>query len=162
MKVIFLDVDGVLNNHSSFNKTYDPYEEFDIESLEVLADIVDATGAKIVLSSSWRYYFHNYPLDEEHRAALEKRLDEVGLKVYDITPVHCEKCKSRADEIQVWLDFNKDVYLLIESFVVIDDDDDDLSRFGEKFIHTSFWGDGLNSDLAQKAIDVLMRGDCCK
>ncbi len=57
-KVIFLDVDGVLNDESmeSFNK------KIYVEEVRVkrLRDIVEATQADIVMSSSWRHYFRLY------------------------------------------------------------------------------------------------------
>ena len=57
-KVIFLDIDGVLNDEStkSFKK------KIFVEEIRVkrLKDIVQATQAKIVMSSSWRHYFKLY------------------------------------------------------------------------------------------------------
>ena len=56
MKVIFLDVDGVLNSQQLFEKSEDAQLiSVDEENIKNLKKIVDATGAKIVLSSSWRY-----------------------------------------------------------------------------------------------------------
>ena len=59
-KIIFLDVDGVLNNGSWAMEMYDKgirtYRD-DIlyePALERLKRIVDATNAYIVVSSSWR------------------------------------------------------------------------------------------------------------
>ena len=56
MKVIFLDVDGVLNSQQLFEKCEDDQLiSVDEDNIKNLKTIVDATGAKIVLSSSWRY-----------------------------------------------------------------------------------------------------------
>lgn len=51
-KIIFLDIDGVLNNAKS-----DISDLFVIETdlLQILKKIVDSTDASIVLSSTWRY-----------------------------------------------------------------------------------------------------------
>lgn len=46
IKVIFLDFDGVIN--------IPPYQIFDKDCLDNLRKIISATGAKIVVSSSWR------------------------------------------------------------------------------------------------------------
>ena len=68
MKIIFLDIDGVLNseNHGiemykqmkahelDENTYYHTWDLPDEDTLLPLKKIVDATGAKIVLSSSWR------------------------------------------------------------------------------------------------------------
>ena len=54
MKVIFLDVDGVLNSQQLFEKCEDDQLiSVDEDNIKNLKTIVDATGAKIVLSSSW-------------------------------------------------------------------------------------------------------------
>lgn len=61
-KVIFLDIDGVMNNlgtrtdhHRGFPSWLDPV------NVAVLNDIVRATGAVVVISSSWR---HGIPFHE--------------------------------------------------------------------------------------------------
>lgn len=59
MKVIFLDIDGVLNSDTYMEKQLDNSSvgiesEIDPATLILLKKAVDTTGAKIVLSSSWR------------------------------------------------------------------------------------------------------------
>ena len=62
MKVIFLDIDGVLNTERKALQAYEgkceSHDEFgrmfDEESLCWLNKIIDETGAEIVISSSWR------------------------------------------------------------------------------------------------------------
>ena len=49
-KIVFLDVDGVL--HSIFARTES--QLFRSDCLKRLKKIIEQTGAKIVLSSSWR------------------------------------------------------------------------------------------------------------
>ena len=61
MKVIFLDVDGVLNSQQLFEKCEDDQLiSVDEDNIKNLKTIVDATGAKIVLSSSWRYVWADH------------------------------------------------------------------------------------------------------
>lgn len=60
MKVIFWDIDGVLNSDEYFDKIKDLniqgiQSEVDIEKIKLLKKAIDETGAKVVLSSSWRY-----------------------------------------------------------------------------------------------------------
>ena len=64
MKVVFLDVDGVLNTAKTFERVYNSFKnsgkrELEIDSfrLEYLKKITDETDAKIVLSSTWRRFF---------------------------------------------------------------------------------------------------------
>ena len=61
MKVIFLDIDGVMNCQEEMlamlEKTPKDRDRVDLPSpakCKLLKQIVDATGAEIVLSSSWR------------------------------------------------------------------------------------------------------------
>ena len=59
MKVIFLDIDGVLNSDEYIHKARKLgfkgiEEEIDIEKVELLKKAVEQTGARVVLSSSWR------------------------------------------------------------------------------------------------------------
>ena len=55
MKVLFLDIDGVVCLHK--DKDWDNEEEiFDAACCRKLQEIVSATGCKLVLSSSWRLF----------------------------------------------------------------------------------------------------------
>jgi hypothetical protein len=54
MKVIFLDIDGVLNCKKTPNPRKFPYV-VDRKLLRRLKRLLDRTGAKAVLSSTWRY-----------------------------------------------------------------------------------------------------------
>ena len=51
MKVIFLDIDGVLNTNSD--------REISNDKLKLLSGLVFKTGAEVVLSSSWRNWWNN-------------------------------------------------------------------------------------------------------
>lgn len=109
MKVIFLDIDGVLNHQSHYEwlmttdeptllqRTY-PYTEFNPKSCQLLKDIIDETDAQIVVSSSWR-------LDGEAR--LNSLFKRFGLpKIYSITP--CLNT-ARGIEIGAWLSAHPEV-----------------------------------------------------
>ena len=47
MKIIFLDIDGVLN-------TYNSMDRFCPKAVSCLNEFVQESGAKVVISSSWR------------------------------------------------------------------------------------------------------------
>ena len=55
IKVIFLDVDGVLNSDRTVRKTQGGYTFVDNRQMKNLKHIINMTGAKVVLSSDWRY-----------------------------------------------------------------------------------------------------------
>ena len=57
MKVIFLDIDGVLNSRAYDRKrNWNEQSDIDETRLTLVKEIVDATEAKIVLSSTWRQH----------------------------------------------------------------------------------------------------------
>jgi hypothetical protein len=67
-KLLFLDIDGVLN-YSSYFKA-DEFKEnkkklYDSKKLDLLKEIVDKTNCTIVMSSSWRtFYFKRKNIDK--------------------------------------------------------------------------------------------------
>lgn len=66
--VLFLDVDGVLHPaHCRF-----PRQQFKASCLQHLREVLEATGAEIVLSTAWR-------LDADARQQLAEKLTEHGL-----------------------------------------------------------------------------------
>ena len=83
MKVIFLDIDGVLNplfnirrQHRLKRRTSSYYITLDKYCLNNLKRIVETTGAKIVVSSSWRIGgYEKSPAIKN----LKKQLNEIGL-----------------------------------------------------------------------------------
>jgi HAD domain in Swiss Army Knife RNA repair proteins len=54
MKIIFLDIDGVLNCKGTPNPRKFPYI-VDPKLLNRLQRLLERTGAEVVLSSTWRY-----------------------------------------------------------------------------------------------------------
>ena len=61
MKVIFLDFDGVLNSDTYYEEHNWSAPFIDESRLVLLKRIVDATDAKIVLSTSWKMYWEKDP-----------------------------------------------------------------------------------------------------
>ena len=64
MKIIFLDFDGILNHEAFYKERYEkrndgnviehPYNQIDPKCVANLNNLCEATGAKIVISSTWR------------------------------------------------------------------------------------------------------------
>lgn len=113
MKVVFLDVDGVLNYEGA------PCEPLNggflgvcQERLWILKDIIEVTGAVIVVSSTWRLF-------PKSRKQLKMRLATVGLEVHDWTVLlNCGKAE-RHQEIRHWLEGKG-----VTAFSILDDDDE--------------------------------------
>jgi len=144
MKVLFLDVDGVLNKANTKEKTTTGYNFVEDVFVRRLKDIVDQTGCKIVLSSDWRYDAHtesNPELDE-----LESRLAEYGLVLYDFTPIINNH---RGREIQSWLD----THVGVSSFVILDDRGD-MEPNAERLVRTLF-SCGLTDENKREVVKML-------
>jgi len=108
-KLIFLDIDGVLNSHRSaialggYPYPHKEYHKFDIVALGLIRKICKDSGAKIVLSSGWRFMI------EPREIAMELKLP-----IIDKTP-HVYGV-SRGEEIMYWLRSHS-----ARKYVIIDD-----------------------------------------
>ena len=168
-KVIFLDIDGVLNS----NRTL--YEDISLEDdlISNLKELVDKTGAKIILSSSWR-------LSTEAIATLMDKLDKFGLVIsgmtydgvdldwlekyeFDITEKYLDTkfdfdenkqikiTHDRGAEIFKWLHDHDDC-----AYVILDDEIEDIKPyFSESVIVKTSYKTGLTKEDIKKAIQIL-------
>jgi alpha-amylase/alpha-mannosidase (GH57 family) len=117
MKIIFLDVDGVLNTPKTIKKF--GFDFIDNILVALVARIVRETEAKIVLSSTWR-------VQEKDKNIVIQALSQHGLELFDCTPV-IERSGGwteggwvrRNEEIQAWLNNNQ-----AQKFAILDDFDD--------------------------------------
>lgn len=147
MKIIFLDIDGVLNvigtGHDEFGQTFHKHFE------DNLREIIDATGAKIVISSTWRMS------GLKVMQTMWEMRDLPG-EVIDITP--CLRV-GRGEEIAEWLRENP-----VSSYCILDDDSDMLPEQMGNFVKCSNNQDhedcvdigyGLTKKCAEKAIAIL-------
>ena len=155
-KIIFLDIDGVLNSMELSDKLeerdMEPFMGIDVDedNLEQLRYIVEKTGAQIVLSSSWRHAWHEKgPMIRVGRA-LDQAMASYGLKIISKTK-HLHK-GNRSLEVKDWMRGKR-----IRSFVILDDTDYDWEEYslGEHWVRTSFMEGGLTRELAGKAVDIL-------
>lgn len=156
MKVIFLDVDGVLNFAKTEARTASGALGIASAPVRHLRDIIKATGAYIVLTSTWK---DEWSFNEEDCSPdglyLVRKLKREGLHILDKTK---DMIMNRGQGIQEWLDKHKGV----ESWVVLDDEvfpDYESRGIMPHLVETSFGADGLNQTLAAKAIEILNKGD---
>ncbi|WP_234121880.1 HAD domain-containing protein [Clostridium hydrogenum] len=124
MKVIFLDIDGVLNSEGFLNNN--PNQAIDRKGVGILKNIVDKTGAVIVMSSGWRLWFDDNMLPQDgYSQCLYEILCEFNIKLFGKTPdFSTEEIRTRktfshvkAKEITAWLNDHE----VVEKYVVIDD-----------------------------------------
>lgn len=157
MKVLFLDIDGVLNSNGYFkqvglNREPYPLGHLDPKAIAHLNRVVSTTGCKVVISSTWRR--SNEP------AAIAKYLTQKGFKhaesIISKTPVldspitdsKLVKAVERGVEIAAWLSLNK-----VERFAIVDDDAD-MAHLKKHLVKTDFM-DGLTSEKADEIINRL-------
>lgn len=131
-RVLFLDVDGVLNTQSSREEDANHLPAPDI--LQNLKFLVDSTQCKIILSSTWR-------LSDYKRHQLDHVFLQYGLAINGATPDLEKTCKGdRVDEILLWLEMHAAKSEPVQAWVAVDDMD--LLRQNprlevENFVHTS-------------------------
>lgn len=153
MKVIFLDVDGVLN---CVDSTSDICGYVGIENTKVklLRRIVEETGAEIVLVSTWKDGWSRTDKDKKQDVFadfLDRELEKESLVILDKTE---DDGILRGEGILAWMN-GRDV----ESFVILDDKRYDYRNCGLSPYHikTEFYDEdgGLNEEHVVRAIEVL-------
>lgn len=152
-KVIFLDVDGVLNDdHTSSRTKTTSYVFVDEAKILLLKQIVEATQAKIVLSSTWRYDRNDPRLNGDF-LELKEALAAHGLEFYSFTPEEVTGHKKRGLEIKSWLNTHSEV----KQFVILDDELFDYERRGllHRVVLTDAEDGGLTEEHVQDAIEIL-------
>ena len=130
MKILFLDIDGVLNQYDGMAQKH----MFDYVCVRILHKIYDSVpDLKIVLSSSWR-------------GLTERKFIErgIGLVIHGDTPV--SKGLSRMDEIEEWMRGKE-----VSSWVALDDE---LSPHHPNVVKTDMMI-GLRWADADRAIEIL-------
>jgi hypothetical protein len=148
LKVVFLDFDGVLNSKEFFRSPRHEESEagaLDPEAIARLNRLLAATGAVVVISSSWR---HGYPV-EALASMLESRgfVGVVHDKTRDwISPA----CTQRGDEIADWLRDHPEC----TTYVVLDDGAD-MDAVRERFVQTDVDDGGLQDTHVDRAIAML-------
>ena len=158
MKIIFLDIDGVLNCESAYrngecqyqewiweDSRKDHYQRFCVRSKELLNKLIDETGAKIVISSTWRHSGIEF---------MKKvwEMEEMSGEIIGITPSLRTKGLHipRGIEIQYYLENDLKFHHInwdstiqqeymdrsgIENYIIIDDDSDMLYNQRNHFVH---------------------------
>ena len=160
-KIIFLDIDGVLNSQNTFRDNHE-YRKFfvkymnnevndkivykmlviDLDKVFMIRDICNLTGSKVVISSTWRRSRY-YPL-------IEERLTSLGIPIIGVTPFISN---NRGDEIRKYLEDEK-----IDDFVILDDDIfKDFNELENYLVKTSFYEDGLTDEISKEVVRVLRR-----
>lgn len=168
LKVIFLDIDGVLNSQlyyksDRFNKARQEAEaaqgnrfgweaeDLDTLAIEYLNELLTKSGSKVVISSVWRM--------SHTQEELQKLLNYRGFtgELIGCTPRLGEECV-RGNEIRQWIKKNEARlgcrYSDYSSYIIFDDDSDMLLQQQPNFLLVDGYV-GLTPNLCYKALHRL-------
>lgn len=150
MKIIFLDIDGVLNSHRYDKCRSDADGNIDVTRLPLLKQIVDGANANVVLTSTWRRHIDpKSRVADEVGSVLWELFESHGILLYDRTPFIDN---DRAQEVRSWLMDHSDV----ESFVIIDDIKFGWDELDPMVVKTDYLiGRGLEQHHVEKALQIL-------
>ena len=158
MKVIFLDNDGVVCLSTNWGSRYKKrkkwgsrklsmtsreipveyrFDDFDKKALKILNEILEQTGAEIIVSSDWRLHANLEELGEYYLSqGIIKKPIAVTDMFKDIFPSEWSQLRFRADlelersmEIKHWVDNHSE----ITHWVAIDDLDMSVQFLGDRF-----------------------------
>lgn len=171
--VIFLDIDGVLNDPDSAGYSYAGNYRGTIaaghsviceDMAAMLKRIVQASGGEIILTSSWRIYYHDTQdgsleqVSERFRMLL-RIFDKFGLSISGATEEIGFDSSSRPSEIRQWLTDKPDV----ERFVILDDMEWHWGWLADYVVYTrrrdpsspNGWRSGLDMENVREALRIL-------
>lgn len=149
MKIIFLDIDGVLNSRKylqSFRykkrrtRLKFPDCDLDLVAIQHLNKICRETGAYIVISSSWREFDDCIP-------ALQR--NGLNAPVVGKTPVLERATATRGEEIDAWTGWENHK---ISKYLILDDDSDMLQPQKKNLLQTTIQH-GLDEEITNKAVN---------
>jgi hypothetical protein len=157
MRIIFLDIDGVLNSNRHYTDFYlkhdrparssvtNPEEQIDERNMKLLNELAIRSEANIVISSTWRMGRKQADLRNDlYKCGLDK-----SIKIIGVTPDY-NLDRPRGEEIQEWMDnTNKN----IEAFVILDDSSD-MAHLMNYLVRTNLTV-GLTKQDVEKALKIL-------
>ena len=157
MKVIFLDIDGVLNSQRLVEKKSN--EKIDITAVKLLKNLIDKSGAVVVMSSGRRLWFDDNMTTEDVEAKyLYDILCQYGIDIYGKTPdFSTDKIRTKrtfsdvkAKEILAWLERHCEV----DKYVILDDLDLKNDRINANLIQID-GKIGITEDDVKRAMNIL-------
>lgn len=162
MRIIFLDFDGVLNNQLWYvrNNGQRGQDDLDPESIGFLNNLIAATDAKVVVTSTWRLG----RTVEELQAILDRNgfKGEVIDKTKDMREGENSHSILRGNEILCWIkDHPVEIgrgYWNYNDYVIFDDDTDMLYWQKDNFIPIDPYV-GLTPVGVYRAKQILLKND---
>ena len=161
MKVLFLDIDGVLNSLDWYkNRKHicnrDWINEFDPAAVKRLIYIIEKTGVELVLSSTWRRFHTLDEISSYLSNVSDKNQDWWRRKFIGITPKIYKNIYEpilRGNEINTWLT-TYTTKKPVRKYVIVDDDSDMLEEQKPYFIKINH-DFGLTDNDVELIINIL-------
>lgn len=159
MKIVFLDIDGVLNRQNpdgelefiegSCRRSGRTSHSLSPALINNLNYLTTYTGAKIVVSSTWRL--------GETLESLQLLLNSVGVTAEVVGVTGVDNSRIRGVEILQWIKDNiEDAYYNYKDYVILDDDSDMLLWQKDNFVQTDGL-QGLTRGKMWEAINILSK-----
>ena len=152
--------DGVLNADSTTTEmTPEGFTFVEDVLVERVKKIIDATGAKVILSSDWRFEHPRFDDDPDTKMGINlslliRKLADFGINLYGMTSAMCHL---RGEEIESWLDKNECRFGGIDNINYVILDDLPWSEFyghEKHFVQTDAYI-GITDEDVEKAIAIL-------
>ena len=179
MKVVFLDIDGVLNAECDFvddsgnwirnsprvcTNSGESYNGISQRRVSRLKAILVSSGAKVVLVSSWKRWYDLYVrrLDDDHIGKyLVNSLSRKKVRIFDSTS-RCEKHGFwRGDGILRWIGFWDAQHPEdpVESIVILDDEEFDYEAVGldRYWLRTNYCGGSDEGGLLDRHVEAATK-----
>lgn len=150
-RIIFLDIDGVLNTEHSKGKGINIIED----KVELLSQIATATNSTIVLTSTWRHNISRtllgYKGENKDTKLLLQLFKQYGITKFSIFPNI--PGENRAERISNYIAKYK-----VNKFVVLDGEDFGFDAFCKdgQFIKTEFFGNPAETGLLPSMKDTII------
>lgn len=152
-KILFLDIDGVMNSKLYFKNSFNPDEDdsrFDVYSVYLVKKLVEEFSLKIVITSHWRSGMVEKLMSELKRNELMSFLHKDSF-----TPIL--RSAQRGTEIKAWLDSHPE----INDYLIIDDNENMLEEQKCRFVKTDAFA-GLLDENYYDAREILLSAESVK
>ena len=154
MKIIFLDIDGVVNCWNTKERAPSKVVGVEQRLIAYIKEIVDATGTKVVLSSTWRKDWVLNLFNGKDWDYLCEEFAKQNLYFFDYTPIRSDS--HRGKEIKEWLE---NTSYDVSSYVIIDDEMFDIKDLHEGHMVQTSFNDGIQPGAVKVAIEILAKED---
>lgn len=154
MKIVFLDFDGVIT-------TLDSNWSIDEDKCILVKEICDSTGAKIVISSSWRHNTLSETINKEglQNWSLKDYCIGITKRCFLTGDNRFTEIPRRGIEIEQWLrEYKANNLDANVQYVILDDNTFDLLYIQKDNVVQTDTYNGISEENVERAISVLNKG----